>query len=150
MYTAGINYIIYILLLRAIFIYLSLFKREIYFEYEICHAENMEYILTEENKKRIEKKWRQWSHLLVRCSFCRIDTLTSMLPLARSRIHHSRIINETIIRTRFSTRTFETDTVTCSVLPNRDRFLPNRFWRTAPRPYWKQPASGATVRFLWN
>lgn len=58
-YTAEINYIIYILLLRAIFIYLSLFKREIYFEYEICHAENMEYILTEENKKRIEKKWRQ-------------------------------------------------------------------------------------------
>lgn len=59
MYTAEINYIIYILLLRAIFIYLSLFKREIYFEYEIYHAENMEYILTEENKKRIEKKWRQ-------------------------------------------------------------------------------------------
>lgn len=55
MYTAKINYIIYVLLLRAIFIYLFFFKREIYFEREICHAENMEYILTEENKKRIEK-----------------------------------------------------------------------------------------------
>lgn len=33
------------------FLELSFFKREIYFEHETCHAENMEYILTEENKR---------------------------------------------------------------------------------------------------
>ena len=58
-----------------------------------------------EGREREKENWRQWSHLLVRCSFCRIDAPTWMLSAAGTTVHHSRIIDEMEVRARFSAKT---------------------------------------------
>ena len=63
-------------------------------------------------------------------------------PLANNRQQYAHVFPRKLAET--------IPAVTCSLLSNRDRFLPNHVWGTAPRPYWKQSASGAAKQPIAN